>query len=563
MVKRFDEETLSEIRQKPLLGLIRSIGGDADKWFSFASTPLSETFRLTMNHANTDWARSRIERMGGNRISWIKDFEAWQMPWSRGEAPDDESKKMIQLLHDCGLITRQEAVSMLPPILLAPKDGDLVIDTCAAPGSKATQLAESSPDSLIIANEPHSGRSNMLVTNRARLGLSNMVITQHDARHLARIPAPGFDAILCDVPCTGSATTRKNRPVWWNWSPKEGRSMFSLQVEITRRAAQLLVPGGRMVYSTCSLDPIENEAVLVEVIRQCPWMELIPIENEQVYPGLVSRPGLNSWDILDEEGEPIEIKDELPRLPGLSNIHLDPDGRRKFGDEISDIDLSMALRVMPEDNDTGGFFVSYLRHKNDATPEGVARSLISRDNKRADNIHKTPPPNANTAVPAAAEIIEKICNTWGLDAEKWTWWSRGKRCSIVSKIAKTRLYQPISPRSNGGNWEGDSWHPLRATQVGMPCFVENKGVWRIRQEGMVAIRDNITSSLAEISLDTLKELLLGSAEPDIALEIGVEWGPLVVRYGQIMLPAWVDSRLTLMVSKNVIELTSLIVEDLE
>ena len=97
----------------------------------------------------------------------------------------------------------------------------------------------------------------------------------------------------------------------------------------------------------------------------------------------------------------------------------------------------------------------------------------------------------------------------------------------------------------------------------MPCFVENKGVWRIRQEGMVAIRDNITSSLAEISLDTLKELLLGSAEPDIALEIGVEWGPLVVRYGQIMLPAWVDSRLTLMVSKNVIELTSLIVEDLE
>ncbi len=563
MARPFDEETLSEIRQKPLLGLIRSIGGNVEKWFSFASAPLFETLRLTMKQANTDWARSRLEKMGGHRINWIRDFEAWQMPWSRGEAPDDECKKMIQLLHDCGLTTRQEAVSMLPPILLAPKEGELVIDTCAAPGSKATQLAESSPNSLIIANEPHSGRSNMLVTNRGRLGLSNMVITQHDGRHLARIPAPGFDAVLCDVPCTGSATTRKNRPVWWNWSPKEGRSMFSLQVEITRRAAQLLVPGGRMVYSTCSLDPIENEAVLVEVIRQCPWMELIAIDNEQVYPGLISRPGLNSWDILDESGSPIEIGDELPKLPGLSNSHLDPEGRRKFGDQINEIDLSRALRVMPEDNDTGGFFVSYLRHRSDATPEGVARSLISRDNKKIEQIHSTPPPNIHTAVPAAAEIIEKICETWGFDADKWTWWSRGKRCSIANKIAKTRLYEPMSPRSNGGNWQGDSWHPLRATQVGMPCFVENKGVWRIRQEGMAAVSDSITSSLVEISLDVLKELLDGSTDIDAAIAIGVEWGPLVVRYGPITLPAWVDSRLTLMVNKNFIELTRLMVEDLE
>ena len=563
MSRRFDEDTLSEIRQKPLLGLIRSIGSDVEKWFSFASAPLPETLRLTINQANADWTRSRLQRMGGSRITWISGFEAWQMPWSRGDAPNDECKKMMQLLHDCGLITRQEAVSMLPPILLAPKEGELVIDTCAAPGSKATQLAECSPDSLIIANEPNSGRSNMLVTNRARIGLSNMIITQHDGRHLARIPAPGLDAILCDVPCTGSATTRKNRPVWWNWSPKQGRSMFSLQVEITRRAAQLLVPGGRMVYSTCSLDPIENEAVLVELIRQCPWMELIPIEGDKIFPGLSSRPGLNSWQILDELGNAVEIQDELPKLPGLNNSHLDPEGRRRYGDEINEIDLGMALRVMPEDNDTGGFFVAHLRHRNDATPEGVARSLIPRDHRKADEIRSTPLPDVHTAVPADDEMIEKICHTWGLDADKWTWWSRGKRCSIINRVAKTRLYQPMSPRSNGGNWQGDSWHPFRVTQVGMPCFVESKGVWRIRQEGMVAVRENITSSLAEISLDVLKELLLGSADTDAAIKIGVEWGPLVVRYGEIMLPAWVDSRLTLMVNKNIIELTRLMVEDLK
>jgi hypothetical protein len=339
--------------------------------------------------------------------------------------------------------------------------------------------------------------------------------------------------------------------------------MFSLQVEITRRAAQLLVPGGRMVYSTCSLDPIENEAVLVELIRQCPWMELIPIEGDKVFPGLSSRPGLNSWQILDELGNAVEIQDELPKLPGLNNSHLDPEGRRRYGDEINEIDLGMTLRVMPEDNDTGGFFVAHLQHRNDATPEGVARSLITRDHRKADEIRSTPLPDVHTAVPADDEMIEKICHTWGLDADKWTWWSRGKRCSIVNRMAKDRLYQPLSPRSNGGNWQGDSWHPLRVTQVGMPCFVESKGVWRIRQEGMVAVRENITSSLAEISLDVLEELLLGSADTDPAIKIGVEWGPLVVRYGEIMLPAWVDSRLTLMVNKNVIELTRLMVEDLK
>ena len=79
MSRRFDDDTLSEIRQKPLLGLIRSIGSDVEKWFSFASTPLPETLRLTINQANIDWTRSQLKRMGGNQISWITGFEAWQM----------------------------------------------------------------------------------------------------------------------------------------------------------------------------------------------------------------------------------------------------------------------------------------------------------------------------------------------------------------------------------------------------------------------------------------------------------------------------------------------------
>ena len=193
--------------------------------------------------------------------------ESWVMPFSKGDYPSDEAKKMITLLHETGRITRQEAVSMLPPVVLEPSDGDLVMDTCAAPGSKATQLAEAIPNGLVLANEPSSGRLNLLVTNRGRLGISNMVIMQHDGRHIGRMPEPGVDGVVVDAPCSGTATTRKNRELWRSWTPKVGRSLFKLQSDIANRAAQLLRPGGRMVYSTCSLDPIENEAVVCEILQ--------------------------------------------------------------------------------------------------------------------------------------------------------------------------------------------------------------------------------------------------------------------------------------------------------
>ena len=88
------------------------------------------------------------------------------MPFSKGDIPDEEAKNLVMLLHETGRVTRQEAVSMLPPVVLEPKSYDMVMDTCAAPGSKATQLAEMVPDGLVLANEPSSGRLNLLVTNR-------------------------------------------------------------------------------------------------------------------------------------------------------------------------------------------------------------------------------------------------------------------------------------------------------------------------------------------------------------------------------------------------------------
>ena len=110
---------------------------------------------------------------------------------------------------------------------------------------------------------------------------------------MGRIPPPGYDGVVADVPCTGSATSRKNRNVWWKWSPKESRTLFRLQVEITTRGANLLRPGGKLVYSTCSIDPCENEAVVAQLLRDMPFLELLDVR------GVVHKELLVSSDALE------------------------------------------------------------------------------------------------------------------------------------------------------------------------------------------------------------------------------------------------------------------------
>ena len=187
----------------------------------------------------------------------------------------------------------------------------------------------------------------MLASNRGRLSLHNVIIAQHDGRHVGRIPKPGFDAIVADVPCTGSATSRKNKDVWWSWSPKGGRTMFQLQVDIASRGAQLLRPGGMMVYSTCSIDPIENEAVIAELVRKCPWMEVVDIDESKV-KGLVWHSGLTSWGPLDEEGKIAKLPE---KVQFFDERYLPPNEQ-----ELKKA-LSKTRRLYPQDNNTGGFYV--------------------------------------------------------------------------------------------------------------------------------------------------------------------------------------------------------------
>ena len=543
MVRPADAALLEELAETPLSGLSKSLGINLNDWLPIASSPLPITLRITPNRNDIKWTRKMLESIGGERIPWMVMSESWIMPFSKGDYPSDNAKKIITLLHETGRITRQEAVSMLPPVVLEPKKDDLVMDTCAAPGSKATQLAEAVPSGLVLANEPSSGRLNLLTTNRGRLGIENMLIMQHDGRHIGRMPEPGVDGVVVDAPCSGTATTRKNRELWKSWTPKVGRSLFKLQSDIATRAAQLLRPGGRMVYSTCSLDPVENEAVVCNILHRCPWLELVNIDADRLFPSLICHRGKDDWPILDENGEEVEWNGQLPRLVGLGEEMLNPNQR---GMEAPD--LTKTIRVHQHDNNTGGFFVALFEHIEDRTPEGIARSMIlHRELNREPEELPRRKRSKHTTIPASDDVINEICIKWGIDKNEFAWWQRGKRVNLSAKMAYDRLYKPIVVNKKGDYWPGEDFHPLKIIHVGQPTFTDNKGIWRPRQEGLALLRGKISNSVIEIDEVTMISLLNGDAPLREEFVKEIDRGSFILKCGEYLLPAWVGARVSLMI----------------
>lgn len=160
--------------------------------------------------------------------------------------------------------------------LLAPEPGDRVLDLCAAPGGKSTQLAAYlNQTGLLVANEIHSARCKILSQNMERLGISNAIVTNEDSFTLAARFPEYFDKIMVDAPCSGEGMFRKNPEAASEWSLANVKNCAARQSEILDNAAEMLVPGGKIVYSTCTFSPEENEQVIASFLEQHPEFELI------------------------------------------------------------------------------------------------------------------------------------------------------------------------------------------------------------------------------------------------------------------------------------------------
>ena len=560
------EERRAYAQQSSLTALVRHLGRDEKAWLNTALEPLPETFRISLHRADRHWTVEQVKAIGAIELPWMPSETAFMMPFARGKAPEGLPQRLMALLHETGRITRQEAASMLPVRLLTAEQNILALDMCAAPGSKTTQLGERlHPEGVVVANEPVSGRLNMLVSNKSRLGLANIVVTQHDGRHFGRLPPPGFDAVIADVPCTGTATTRKNRDVWWDWTPKEGRKMFKMQVEITARGASLLVPGGHLMYSTCSLDPVENEAVVAEVLRRCPYLELVPLELE----GIALHQGLTSWPVLDESGTPVPPQ-ETDGLPFFTQAHLAPNERMAMGigekeqeQEIA-AQLPLCLRLWHEDNNTGGFFVAQFRHRMDGQEERFAKAYRSRRATRREEdwvptVKAPPKPTANSVIEATDDVVAHVEKMYGIDLTPFSLWQRGKRLNLAPPMVYERLFLPASPTNKGDVWGGESFHPVRVVHAGLPAFTLKKDSWRSRQEALYAYGDSFTANVESIKPDTFIRLLRGWAPlmEEFYQETGMNElprGAFLLRsplpWGIETISVWVGARITLMIDTN-------------
>ena len=364
-------------------------------------------------------------------------------------APFASFQKFLVSETSVGNINRQEAVSMIPPLVMGVKPGMIVLDLCAAPGSKSAQLIEmvhggeearmrkvirelkqsegrpASPDGtetkkemeeetrtgdwsddgrttgLLIANDVDYKRAHTLIHQVKRLNSPNLIVMNHDATQFPSVKLPSkykadnqssrdtylkFDRILADVPCSGDGTSRKNVNIWRDWTPGNALGLHVIQARILVRSLQMLKVGGRVVYSTCSMNPVENEAVVASAIDRCGGSDKVEIVDcSAQLAGLQRKPGLRTWKVMDKQGniwdnwkEVEEYRadnaDEcLDKLtPGL---FPGPEGPP----------LERCMRVYGHQQDTGAFFIAVLEKKAEirARPEKEPKEPVANETASA------------------------------------------------------------------------------------------------------------------------------------------------------------------------------------
>ncbi len=304
----------------------RLMGGEYGEFLRFMATRPIPSVRLNPMKADPDRLRRRLEDRGWvlRGVPWYEHgFWVLRGPERLGATSE----------HQLGLYYVQEAASMVPPVALSPRPGERVLDIAAAPGSKTTQMAEMMWwRGAVVANDSNPGRANALSANVQRMGCPNVVVTVRDGRALPRVLGDGrFDRVLVDAPCSAVGEARRSWGALRRWSLRAVRRISRLQRSLALAGYRLLRPGGLMVYSTCTLDPEENEFVVQRLVDE----GAEPVRPE--IPGLRSRPGLTRWE----------------------GAELDPS-------------LARTIRIYPQDNDTQAFYVALLQKPLDVGGSGGA-----------------------------------------------------------------------------------------------------------------------------------------------------------------------------------------------
>ncbi len=194
------------------------------------------------------------------------------VPWEpTGHYLPLESRAGADVLHEAGAWYLQEPSAMIPAAVLNAQPGERILDLCAAPGGKTTQNAlRMAGQGIIVCNEPIADRARILSRNVERMGVPNAIVVSAWPEKLAAIWPEAFDAIQCDAPCSGEGMFRRHPETRDEWTPESPAGCAKRQGDILDSAAVMLRPGGRLVYSTCTLNTIENEGVVADFLCRHP-----------------------------------------------------------------------------------------------------------------------------------------------------------------------------------------------------------------------------------------------------------------------------------------------------
>ncbi len=255
-------------------------------------------------------------------IPWCK--EAF---WIDHKGKGDDYRRDVGNLpeHALGYIYIQEAASLIPPLVMLGKDKlidhEIILDMCASPGSKTTQIAQyMNSTGILLANDYKGDRISSLGINLQRCGMTNHVITLMSGRYFKDFQ---FDRILVDAPCSGTGTIRKSLKTLRIWNPNAIKRLATQQKQLLETAFNNLKPNGILIYSTCSVEPEEDEAVVSYLLNKYPTAS------------------------LEEINLPIKRSKPITSFEGI-----------EYNEQVKH-----CLRIWPQDNDTEGFFVARIRKK--------------------------------------------------------------------------------------------------------------------------------------------------------------------------------------------------------
>jgi len=284
------------------------------------------------------------------RFVGIAPMRLEPIPWaSAGFYYSEEDRPGKHPYYHAGLYYIQEPSAMAPVELLDVRPGDRVLDLCAAPGGKSTQIASRlAGEGLLVANDIHPDRIKALVKNIELNGVRNAVILNERPEKLQHAFHGYFDKILIDAPCSGEGMFRKEEEMAKAWQPDWVDRYAGMQRDLLKQAAAMLRPGGRMVYSTCTFSPEENEEMIAEFLRTHAHFQVVPVAAEH---GI--QPGRPEWVEHMEFGS-AKAADATRQVGGTA-------------------------RLWPHYLKGEGHFVAVLEHQGDHVPALSKKERIEHD----------------------------------------------------------------------------------------------------------------------------------------------------------------------------------------